>query len=78
MSEAKILYMCKHIEHGLARGASNLLVAEMAGGGGGMERRYRDRDFWRQNTADVDAYNEYLIICKDKDKDTKVCFKTCE
>jgi hypothetical protein len=26
MSEAKILYMCKHIEHGLARGASNLLV----------------------------------------------------
>jgi hypothetical protein len=38
-------------------------------GGGGMEGRYRDRDFWRQNTAYVDAYNEYLISCKDKDKD---------
>lgn len=36
-------------------------------GGGGMESRYRDRNFWRQNTAHVDAYNEYLISCKDKD-----------
>jgi hypothetical protein len=35
----------------------------MVGGGGRMESAIATD--WRQNTARVDAYNEYLISCKD-------------
>jgi hypothetical protein len=38
-----------------------------------MESRYRGRDFWRQNTAHVDAYNEYLISCKEMQTESLNC-----
>jgi hypothetical protein len=45
-----------------AAGWIGAIATEISGGGGsGMER---------QNTAHVDAYNEYLINCKDKDIST--------